>query len=137
MQLFSEKINKSKGLKMTKVTFQIHFNFFLDIEKTKKGFYPKRIVDKHGEIVCFSTTIYFFLELLSSFVANQLNPDKTYKLVYDDFGFWAKVVRKNKIHYLRIDVGENSYYLEKYDCKVIYSYAKSILAKCTYKEFLE
>ena len=37
MQLFSEKINKSKGLKMTKVTYQIHFNFFLDIEKTKKG----------------------------------------------------------------------------------------------------
>jgi hypothetical protein len=119
--------------------FKIHYEFFLEIKKNKTIYYPEKIINKHGDVICLANGLYFFLELLSSFVANQLNPEKTYELIYKDIngGFKGKIVRKNKIHYLKIDVGEKSYYLEKYDCRVIYSYTKSILSKCTYKEFLE
>ena len=124
---------------MREIEFQICYSFFIKIAKTEKGVYPIKIIDEHDNTVCFSDDIYFFLELLSSFVSNQLNINKTYKLSYRhiDGGYEARVVRKNKIHYLKIDIEKNSYYLEKYDCKIIYSSAKSILSKCTYKEFLE
>jgi len=138
---------------------KLHKDFFLSIgvhteikyrtEKTKYGkelvayednkYYPKMIVDKDEMIVCSADEINEFLELLGAFVANQLDTDKTYGFSYKDGsgGFFSKVVRKSGKSYLRVEVvNSNTYYLEKYDCRVINANAKQILSKCTLQEFL-
>jgi len=100
-------------------------------------YYPEEIIDKDEEIVCYAGEINEFLELLGAFVANQLNSDKTYGFSYKNGGgFYGKVVRKDKIHYLAITITDKTYYLEKYDCRVIIANAKQILSKCTLREFL-
>jgi len=100
-------------------------------------YYPLSIIDKNENIVCYAKELNEFLELLGAFVSNQLNPEKVYGFRYKESGgFYGKVVRKDKIHYLKIEVEDNSYYLEKYDCRVIIANAKQILSKCTFQEFL-
>jgi len=100
-------------------------------------YYPQEIIDENENVVCYADEINEFLELLASFVSNQLNPDKTYGFSYKTKGgFYGKVVRKDKIHYLAITISEQTYYLEKYDCRIIIANAKQILSKCTLEKFL-
>ena len=100
-------------------------------------YYPREIIDKNENVVCYANELNEFLELLGSFVSNQLNPDKTYGFSYKTGGgFYGKVARKDNIHYLAITIDEQTYYLEKYDCRVIIANAKQILSKCTLEKFL-
>jgi hypothetical protein len=72
---------------------KIHNNFYIGIEKHletrwrtvknkeleeyyDKKFYPIAIVTKNNNLVCYAKEINEFLELLGSFISNQLQPKK-------------------------------------------------------------
>ena len=106
-------------------------------EYEDKKFYPKVILTKNGSVVCKADEMNNFLELLGAFVANQLNPQKEYKLSYtDNSGFIGKIIRKKDFTYLALKIAKENYLLEKYDCRVIIANAKQILSKCTLYEFI-
>jgi len=93
-----------------------------------------------GDInIAHETQIYNFVELLSAFVSNQLHVDKEYQLDYKGVksskgGYIAKMVSKQKQHFLRIEVDDKKYYFEKYECRVITKIISKILSKCTFSE---
>ena len=95
---------------------------------------------KAGDIkIAHETQIYSFVELLGSFVSNQLHIDKEYELDYKGIrgskgGCIIKIVSKQNQHFLRIKVDEKEYYFEKYECRVITKIINKILSKCTFME---
>ncbi len=141
------------------MNLKLHDNFFIDIEKhietrwrtiknkydqreleeyEEKKFYPIAIYTKSGNLVCYTSEINEFLELLGAFISNQLNPQKVYGFSYQNGGgFLGKVVKRkdNVCIAIKVDEKEN-FILEKYDCRVIMANAKQILSKCTLEEFI-
>jgi hypothetical protein len=140
---------------------KIHNNFYIGIEKHletrrrtvknkkleeyyDKKFYPIAIVTKNNNLVCYAKEINEFLELLGSFISNQLQPKKYYGFSYkDEGGGKGKLIIKeikdtNKTFpYLGLKIdNKEDYLLEKYDCRIIIANAKQILSKCTLQEFI-
>jgi len=138
---------------------KLHDNFFIEIETHRqtrwrtikneyghkeleeyeeKKFYPIAIYTKTGNLVCYASEINEFLELLGTFISNQLNIQKMYGFSYkNEGGFYGQTLkRKDTVCLtLKVDKKEN-FILEKYDCRVIIANAKQILSKCTLREFL-
>ncbi len=113
-------------------------NYSKELEKyEEKKFYPIAIYTKTSNLICYASEINEFLELLGAFVANQLNTQKDYGFIYKGGGgFKANIKTKDKIKYLHLQIGQEEFFLEKYDCRVIIANAKQILSKCTLKEFI-
>jgi len=136
---------------------KLHYDFFIEIETytetrwrtvkknysreleeyEEKKFYPTAIYTKMSNLVCYSSEINHFLEILGTFISNQLNTQKNYGFSYKNGGgFIANIRTKNKIKYLHLQIEEEEFFLEKYDCRVIVANTKQILSKCTLREFL-
>ena len=109
-----------------------------ELEKyEEKKFYPIAIYTKTGNLVCYESEINEFLELLGAFVSNQLNTQKVYGFSYKNGGgFKASVKTKDKIKYLYLQIVQEKFFLEKYDCRIIIANAKQILNKCTLRKFI-
>lgn len=86
-----------------------------------------------GQIVLLETLIHEFVELLHSFVGSQLTMNKTYSIADEQGnGFKASVKSENHIINLKVDVDDEVFYLDKYQCRVISSKLSKIYSKCEF-----
>jgi len=77
-----------------------------------------------------------FVELLNSFVTNQLISKKLYEFGTNEEGYMAKVVSQKGNKYLMIDTKKQKYYYEKLECKIIVKMLNKTLLRCMLPEFV-
>jgi hypothetical protein len=101
-----------------------------------KTFVATRI-ENNDDIVVYEQDFFTFIELLNCFTSNLLEIDKDYDLLYQNGnGYEARIVQKDRVKFLELNVKRDYLYLSKYDCKVIISNFKKIYSKCLRQEFL-
>lgn len=86
-----------------------------------------------GVIVGYEYILHEFIELLHSFVGNQLTTNMIYTITdKQGIGFKASIKSENHSINLKIDVSNESYYLDKFQCRVISSKLSKIYSKCEF-----
>ena len=94
------------------------------VEEVKRTYFGIDLKYKDQSLT--KTDFAIFIELLNAFISNQLDHKKIYELPF----FRAKVVFKNKFAYLAIAIGNETIYLEKYECRIIVNKFNKLYSKC-------
>ena len=100
--------------------------------KGHKTFTFHQLQNTDSRPIIMELDIYNFIELLNSFVSNQLITGKVYK--HRSYTF--KLVSHKKVVSLLFEFSDKKYYLEKFDARVFSQKLNKILSRCTLKEFL-